>query len=239
MNVRKIIFIIIIFGIMIVTTKAETYASYIDDSLGFYKIRDVTTPSNNKFSYENRTLNIDQGDSVIWINDAEKVQFTIISEQGLWNEKDSLLKIGKKFEYKFDNPGKYTFYLKEYSQRRQTIIVNSINGYSVPTVIPIVIPTVTISPTNVHIPTMIPTISPIVTTPGPVTTPSNISKVETNISKAETNISDIPEIPDIRVPDIKMPNIKFPIKISATTIAGIIVALLSMVITYIAGRNKK
>lgn len=201
---------------------AETYISYVDDILGFYKIRDVTTPRNN-FTYEKRVLIINQGDTVIWENDAQKTSFTIVSEQNLWDDKVGYLRVGSKLNYKFDKPGKYTLYIKEYSSRRQTVVVNSVDGYSIPTVIPTTI--VTTVPTPVKTP--ISTTSPNKTIITPVPTMTSIANIPINSTGNGTGYS------------IQFPDIKLPIRISITTIASIIVAILSIIITYKTGKNKR
>ena len=213
MNIQRIILTIIIFGYMMTTVSAETYITYVDDGLGFYKVRDVTA-STNKFTYEKHTLEINQGDSIVWENDAEKTTFTIVSEQNLWDDKIGYLRVGSKLNYKFDKPGEYTLYIKEYTSKRQTVIVNAKDGASVQTVVP--------TPISTPIPTS--TIFPGNTTAVPVHT----------VIQASNNITKNP----VQFPDIKIP-VKIPVKISPTMIASVVVALLSIFITYKAGRNKR
>lgn len=153
--IRSVLLIIITLGPLIIAdaendTIPTTYITYVDSILGFYKVRDVTTPI-HKFSYENRTLNINVGDTIIWENDAEKTTFIIVSGQGLWNDKVGYLRVGSKINYKFDTPGKYVFYIKEYSSRGQTVIVN---GQTViPTVTSTEVSTPTVTSTEVIVPT--------------------------------------------------------------------------------------
>lgn len=227
MNIKAIIFVIIIFEFMMTIVNANntvhtTYISYVDDGLGFYKIRNLDVPP-REFIYDNRILNINQGDVIIWQNDAEKTTFTIMSNQNLWDSNVGYLRVGSKINYKFDKPGKYTFYIKEYSSMQQTIIVNAIDGASTDT------------PATIHtaIPTAIPT---VVSTAIPGEYRGN-STVEITPFKPVT----------INTPDIKSPNIHntdtlnidVPIKLSPTSIVSIMVVILSVFITYRAGKNKK
>lgn len=212
MNIRRIIVAMFISTIIItMITGAEinttniiptTYIIYVDDGLGFYKARNIDTPP-IKFEYKDHTLNINQGDTIIWQNDAEKTTFTILSDQNLWNSQIGYLRVGSKFNYKFDVPGKYTLYIKEYSSRRQTIIVNAVESYPAPTI--------TITGESTGTSTFVPTNS----------SATNSSMNRTSIP---TNNTDSPE---------NKSNIKI------TTIASIVVAMMSIIITYIVGRNKK
>jgi plastocyanin len=107
-----------------VGTTSTTYISYVDDNLGFYKVRNLDQPP-RQFTYIDHILNINKGDTVIWQNDADKTTFTILSNQNLWDNNIGYLRVGSKMNYKFDKPGKYTLYVKEYSSIRQTIIVGA------------------------------------------------------------------------------------------------------------------
>lgn len=174
-----------------------TYISYIDDVLGFYKVRNLEQPP-RQFTYNSHTLNINQGDIIIWQNDAEKTTFTILSEQNLWDSNVGYLRVGSKMNYKFDNPGKYIIYMKEHTSIRQTIIVNAIGEVPDETVIPTPVSTT-------YVTTPIPTVVRPTYIPTPTVTDFN-------------------------------PTINF--NISNTGIASIIVALLSIFITYRTGKNK-
>lgn len=153
-----------------------TYKSYIDNSYGFYKIRDITTQK--PILYEDRTLTINQGDAVIWINDVEDKSITLINEQSLWESDDVYLVASGQFKYRFKIPGEYTFYIKEFPSARQTIIVNSIGPIIVPTVIPI---------ETVIVPTITPTITPAAT---PILTEAKyVSNDMLNVSNTSSNIT--------------------------------------------------
>ena len=187
-----------------------TYLSLVHDGFGFYKIRSIEMPP-HQFTYENRVLNINQGDTVIWENDADTSTLTVVSDQKLWDNKVGQIKVGNKINYKFDNPGTYTFYIKEASSKRQTIVVGNVNSVTTPSVTIAAYPTPSPAITYEIVPTVIPTIIPTPT----VTTVSHRS-----------NLTQTP------VQTYTTPDIELPIKITPTTIASIIVAILSIYITY-------
>lgn len=100
-----------------------TYLSYVDNVYGFYRVIDITTHKSSP--YDNRTLIINRGDTVTWMNDADNAILTIISEQQLFTNKR--LDIRQRSSYTFDQIGTYTFYIKEYLNRQHlTVIVNAI-----------------------------------------------------------------------------------------------------------------
>ncbi len=214
-TVRSILSVVLILLGMTITNAnniSTTYLSYVDDGLGFYKIRNLDTPP-RQFEYNDHTLNINQGDTVIWQNDAEKTTFTIVSDQNLWSSTVGSLRVGSKINYKFDKPGKYVIYIKEYTSRRQTIIVNATGG--VETVAETPIPIATPVPmTDIATPTAIPT-PPI-----------------------KVHIPDTPkgDITPKQTPMLNLPTIN--LNISRTMVASIIVAILSIFITFRVGRNK-
>jgi len=176
---KIIISIIVIFFYVITIANADitsiTYKSYIDNSYGFYKIRDITTQK--PVPYNDRTLTINQGDAIIWINDVEDKSMTLINEQSLWENEDVYLVASGQFKYRFKMPGEYTFYIKEFPSARQTVIVNSIEPIIVPTAIPtetIIISTV-IPTETIIISTVIPTETIIIPTATPTITPTTTS----------------------------------------------------------------
>jgi plastocyanin len=177
------------------------YLSYVDDGLGFYKIRNLDT-THRQFNYDDRILPINIGDTVVWENDADIDTFTIVSDQNLWNDQIGQIKVGQKINYKFDKPGKYTFYIKEVPEKHQTIIVKDI----------VEIPTATKSP----IATIAPLKTPIVVnvtagiaTPIPIPT---VTIVPTNTP-------------------VQVSTYEMPIRITPTSFMSIIVATLSIYIT--------
>lgn len=143
-----------------------TYRSYVDQDYGFYKmnILDLNRSlSYQNISYENKTLIINIGDTIEWINYATPDwPITIISQQKLWEDRDAYLRWNyQKFNYTFYKPGVYTVSIKECRRcQNQTIIVgpaedttllvsNTVNVTAIPTQIqaptpiPITIPTET------------------------------------------------------------------------------------------------
>lgn len=184
-RIRSVLSIVIIFGFISIIadagagTTSTTYISYVDDSLGFYKVRNLDQPQ-HQFTYIDHILNIDNGDTVIWQNDADKTTFTIISNQNLWDNNVGYLRVGNKMNYKFDKPGKYTLYIKEYPSIRQTIIVGATDG--VPETV-IATPTVVIntpSPTTyiaTSVPTYLPALPRATYAPKTMTSTINFTKI--------------------------------------------------------------
>lgn len=126
-----------------------TYRSSVDQDYGFYRVIDITT--HNPAKYENNTLTINIGDTVIWENDATPDEpLTIISEQGLWGNRSAYLRWNyQKFSYTFNQSGTYSVYIKEYPrEKHQTIIVKDVSGLvkvaSTPTMTNTVLPTTAI-----------------------------------------------------------------------------------------------
>lgn len=222
-TIRSIlIFVLILLSMTIANANngniSTTYLTYVDDGLGFYKIRNLDIPP-RQFEYNDHTLNINQGDTVIWQNDADKATFTIVSNQNLWSNEIGYLRLGSKINYRFDKPGKYDIYIKEYTSRRQTIIVSAIGGVETVTETPI--PTATPVPTT-YIATPIPTTAiptPIVTAYIPANAPTSRDSI-------------VPR----QTPIINLPTIN--LHISGTMMASIIVAIFSIFITIRVGRNK-
>lgn len=107
-----------------VSRKPLLYKAYVDQDYGFKRVIEANyTP----FVYDNLTLNIRTGDTVMWINDASPDErLTVMSEQNLWNVSSGLLRWNyQHFNYTFTQPGTYGFYVKEYPRLgHQKIIVN-------------------------------------------------------------------------------------------------------------------
>lgn len=111
----------------------SVYRVLVDDWYGFYKVSEV---NNTPFKYENQTLNINTGDTVIWVNDAsDNNELTILSTQNLWDSEKGYLKYNyRSFNYTFTKPGTYEIYVKEYPRRtHQTIIVAAVEAPTVTT----------------------------------------------------------------------------------------------------------
>ena len=108
------------------STNNTTYRVLVDNTYGFYRVYAVNNIAS--VSYENRTLNISKGDTIIWINDAvPDVKLTIISKENLWGKYDGELKWNyKQFIHTFNKSGIYDIYISEYSNFQQKIIVGPI-----------------------------------------------------------------------------------------------------------------
>jgi len=102
----------------------SVYKVFVDQDYGFKRVVEVNyTP----FVYENLTLNITIGDTVIWVNDATPdEELTIVSEQNLWSNTSARLRWNYQFfNYTFTQPGIYSFYVREEPRvRHQKIVVN-------------------------------------------------------------------------------------------------------------------
>ena len=125
------LFIIILTPYAVVAAPS-VYKVLVDDNFGFKQVR--IEPSNPDFKYDNLTLMINPGDSVIWMNYIydpsgiaykNNVPITIVSVQNLWDNQSGYLRnFGRSFNYTFDQPGSYEVYIKEYPKvRHQTIMV--------------------------------------------------------------------------------------------------------------------
>jgi hypothetical protein len=132
--VNRQLILIVLFMTLIITASASadnatvhvTYVSFVDPVLGFYRVLDETThqPSN----YVDHILTINQGDTVIWKNDADtpNTAIAIVSEQDLFP--DAILDTNTAvFPYVFDEGGKYTFHVGEHTTSTQTIMVRSVD----------------------------------------------------------------------------------------------------------------
>ncbi|MDP3103161.1 MAG: hypothetical protein Q8M95_00970 [Candidatus Methanoperedens sp.] len=152
---------------IIITTHAaaaapSVYKVIVDDYYGFKIVR-IIEPSNTQFTYENLTLKINSGDSVIWENQAyDNNELTIVSEQNLWDSKQGYLKYNyRSFNYTFTQPGTYQVSIGEDPRiRHQTIIVASVETPTVTT------PAPTPTATETAIATASVTQTPQTTSPG-------------------------------------------------------------------------
>lgn len=106
----------------------SVYKVIVDDYYGFKIVR-IVEPSDTQFTYENLTLRINAGDSVIWENQAyDNSELTIVSEQNLWDSKQGYLRYNyRSFNYTFTQPGTYQVSIREEPRiRHQTIIVAAV-----------------------------------------------------------------------------------------------------------------
>ncbi|MDD5473792.1 MAG: hypothetical protein PHU34_06545 [Candidatus Methanoperedens sp.] len=102
----------------------RVYKSFVDQYYGFKR---VVESNYTQFAYENLTLNIHVGDTVLWINDADPDEIlTIVSEQGLWSNTSAKLRWNyQKINYTFTKPGTYGVYIHEYPRlTHQKIVVS-------------------------------------------------------------------------------------------------------------------
>lgn len=225
MIIKITVLILVIFSSLIIVdgSTPTTYRSFVTDGNGFYKIRNIEVPP-VPFTYEDRILNINQGDSIVWINDADTATITILSDQNLWNDKIGQIKVGATINYKFTEPGTYTFHLKG-SSMRQTIIVGDM-GYEP-----------TVEPTDTHTPS--PTVTEDMMTPTPYPT-STQSKSKTSAPTPVATLSQIVNTTsDINNngPFQGSVPINLPIKVTATTIASMIVVMFSLYMTRKTGKK--
>lgn len=140
---RKIYIIVLIMFILISPVTGEdnqsvnnntTYRVLVDQHHGFYRVYQVyNATSSNTIYYENGTLNISRGDTIIWINDAvPDARLTIVSEEKLWDWHDGTLKWSyKQFAYTFNKSGIYDVYIKERPSFQQKIIVGPLDNTNI------------------------------------------------------------------------------------------------------------
>lgn len=194
------------------TTGPITYVAYIEENMGFYKVADVTTYKD--ILYKERVLTISQGDTIMWLNDADVATITVVSEEDLWDKTESELEPpNRRFNYTFMISGTYSVYVDEYKDLvHQTIIVNPKEGYPTPT------PSPTPSPTPVR------TKTPVVT-PTPIHTTVTINVTSHILDSNKTKNSSGDEKTDS--------DISWPIIIDGiNAIANLIFSLSVMVIAY-------
>lgn len=200
---------------------ATMYLTFVHDGMGFYKVRNLDTPVPRQFTYVDRILNVNLGDTMIWENDADTSTLTILSDQNLWNDQVGRVRVGQKVNYKFDKPGTYTFYIKESSGKRQTIIVSNIG--EMPTVTQTPIATATAYPTPVPTTTYKPSATQTRTAiPTPVTT----------VARSVTPLPSVPKYTPVPIAIPTVPDIKIPVEMTPTSFASIAVATLSIYVTF-------
>lgn len=130
----KIFIIVLMMSVLIAPAMGEdnqstnntTYRVFVDHTYGFYRVYEAN--SDRSVEYENRTLNISKGDTVIWTNDAvPDTKLTILNKQNLWGKHGGELRWNyKQFKYTFNKSGIYDMYISEYSRFQQRIIVGPI-----------------------------------------------------------------------------------------------------------------
>ncbi len=110
---RIIIFLVLVLLIFSSFPVAgEVYVVFTDREFGFWAVRSYNI--NHTINYTSRTLNINTGDSIEWINmDNEGDRITIVSENILWEGGKTLGGIGSKFRFTFNSSGTYRFHTVE------------------------------------------------------------------------------------------------------------------------------
>ena len=204
------------------TTVPITYVSYIDDRLGFYKVIDDTLHKDSQ--YKERILTINQGDTIIWLNDADTAILTVVSEQNLWDKTRSKLgSTSRRFNYAFMIPGTYSVCVDGYKDIVcQTIIVDPVEGYPTPT------PSPAPSPTPRPVYTQI---KEIVETSKAIPNNTVYIGIDTNKSKNSTVNSTNNETPE-KGTDLSS-DISWAIMIDfINAITGLLVATSALLITY-------
>lgn len=109
----KIIFLVLIMLIFSsFPASGEVYVVFTDREFGFWGVRSDNI--NHTINYTNRTLNINTGDSIEWMNmDNEGDRITIISDNVLWEGGKTLNSMGSKFRFTFNSSGTYRFHIVE------------------------------------------------------------------------------------------------------------------------------
>ncbi len=90
----------------------EVYVVFTDREFGFWAVRSYNI--NHTINYTGRTLNINTGDSIEWMNmDNEGDRITIVSDNMLWEGGNTLGGIGAKSRFTFNSSGIYRFHTVE------------------------------------------------------------------------------------------------------------------------------
>lgn len=95
----------------------EVYVVFTDREFGFWAVRSYNI--NHTINYTSRTLSINTGDSIEWMNmDNEGDRITIVSDNVLWEGGKTLGDIGSKFRFTFNSSGTYRFHTVENTRVR-------------------------------------------------------------------------------------------------------------------------
>lgn len=115
---RKIIFLVLVLLIFsYFPADGEVYVVFTDREFGFWAVRSYNI--SHKLNYTSRTLNINTGDSIEWMNlDTEGDRITIVSDNTLWEGGKILGGIGSKFRFTFNSSGTYRFHTVENTRVR-------------------------------------------------------------------------------------------------------------------------
>ena len=114
----KIIFLVLVLLIFSSFPAAgEKYVVFTDREFGFWGVRSYNI--NHTINYTGRTLNINTGDSIEWMNmDNEDDRITIMSDNLLWEGGKILGGVGSKFRFTFNSSGAYRFHTVENTRVR-------------------------------------------------------------------------------------------------------------------------
>lgn len=106
------VMIVLVLIILSFSFTGELYRVYADREFGFWAIRSNDT--SHRLNYTDRTLNINTGDTVGWVNeDTNGDRITLLSEDVLWEGGKSLGYEGNFFDFTFNSSGKYRFSMSE------------------------------------------------------------------------------------------------------------------------------
>ncbi len=112
MSGKMIILVLALLIFVSFPAAGEVYTVYLDREFGFWAIR--SNDLNQSLNYSSRTLNIDTGDSVQWMNmDSEGERITIMSDNTLWEGGKMLGGPGNRFRFTFNSSGIYRFHIVE------------------------------------------------------------------------------------------------------------------------------
>lgn len=123
----KIIFLVLVLLIFSSFPAAgEKYVVFTDREFGFWGVRSYNI--NHTINYTGRTLNINTGDTIEWMNmDNEEDRITIMSDNILWEGGKTLGGVGSKFRFTFNSSGMYKFHIVENVRVRLNASNNSSN----------------------------------------------------------------------------------------------------------------
>jgi hypothetical protein len=110
---RMIIFLVLV--LLIVSSfpaAGEVYVVFTDREFGFWAVRSYNI--NHTINYANKTLSINTGDSIEWMNmDNQGDRITIVSDNKLWDGGKTLGFTSSKFRFTFNSSGTYTVHIVE------------------------------------------------------------------------------------------------------------------------------
>ena len=131
---RTIIFLVLVLLMFSSFPAAgEVYVVFTDREFGFWAVRSYNI--NHTINYTSKTLKINTGDSIEWLNmDIDGDRITIVSDNMLWEGGKTLGSIGSKFRFTFNSSGTYTFHTIENTRVRLNASNNSENARTTKTI---------------------------------------------------------------------------------------------------------